>query len=83
MRLFGSKGGRTSLEYLPVYGRIRLYHCGNGSDHLGYMGQEAEKVRTREQLRRERRAETLTFVGIMVLLGLVFTFGMGVGLACG
>lgn len=46
------------------------------------MGWEAEEMRTREQLRRERRAEVLTFVGIVALLGLVFIFGMGVGLAC-
>jgi len=49
----------------------------------GIYGKEAEEVRTREQLRRERRSETITFIGIMVLLGLVFAFGMGVGLACG
>ena len=49
----------------------------------GIYRKEAEEVRTREQLRRERRSEILTLVGIMVLLGLVFTFGMGVGLACG
>lgn len=46
------------------------------------MGWEEEEMRTREQLRRERRAEIITFVGIVALLGLVFIFGMGVGLAC-
>lgn len=40
-------------------------------------------MRTREQLRRERRAEVLAFVGIIALLGLMFAFGLGVGLACG
>lgn len=40
-------------------------------------------MRTREQLRRERRAEALAFVGIVALLGLMFFFGLGVGLACG
>lgn len=46
------------------------------------MGWEEEEMRTREQLRWERRAEIITFVGIVALLGLVFIFGMGVGLAC-
>lgn len=70
---------RTSLEYLPVYGRIRLYHCGDGSNHLGYMGQEAEEVRTRNE-RRQRRQERF-WTGMVILFGcLVFWLGAAVGI---